>query len=36
MSGMREHQPAELNQTLIDLEADAPAPSESERVAHSQ
>jgi len=36
MSGMRENQPADLNQTLIDLEADAPAPSASERVAHSR
>ena len=36
MSGMRENQPADLNQTLIDLEDDAPAPSASELVAHSR
>lgn len=33
MSGMRETPPADLDQALIDLEADAPAPSAFERVA---
>lgn len=33
MSGMHETPPADLDQALIDLEADAPAPSAFERVA---
>ena len=33
MSGMRETLPADLDQALIDLEADAPTPSAFERVA---
>ena len=33
MSGMRETPPADLDQALIDLEADAPTPSAFERVA---